>query len=89
VKNGNISPNGTACVKKCLAEGAKPVFISEQAKALFEVLEYPSVRDDVGYRLEVTGVVDEKAQTIAVQSVKRLSEVVTACSEAEKKRGKG
>ena len=29
-------PNGTACVKKCLDEGAPAVFISEQAKAVYE-----------------------------------------------------
>jgi hypothetical protein len=32
VKSGNISPNGTECVKGCLRDGATPVFLSEQAK---------------------------------------------------------
>lgn len=87
--DGTVGPNGTACVKKCLNEGATPVFISEQAKALFEVRDHASVKDDVGYYLEVTGVVDEKAKTISVRSVKRLSEVVSMCAipkKSEKKK---
>jgi hypothetical protein len=88
VANGTIRPNGTACVKKCLADGAPPVFISEQAKALFEVRDHPSVREDVGYHVEVTGVVDEKAGTISIESVKRLSEVVPMCAIPKRTRDK-
>jgi hypothetical protein len=66
-------------VKKCLSEGAPLVFISEQAKAVFEVRDLPSDKDDVGYYLEVTGTVDAKAKTISVQSVKRLSAVTAMC----------
>jgi hypothetical protein len=86
IKSGNISPNGTACVKKCLEDGATPVFISEQARAMFEVKDYPSVSSDVGYRVELTGVVDEQAKTISVRSVKRLSEVVQMCARPAKRR---
>ena len=53
-------PNGTACVKKCLSEGSPAVFISEQAKAVYEVRDYPAAKDDVGFRVEITGDVDEK-----------------------------
>jgi hypothetical protein len=75
----SVRPNGTACVKKCLNGGAAPVFVSEQANALYDVQNHASVADDVGYRVEVTGVVDEKAKTISVRSVKRLSEVTALC----------
>ena len=85
IKSGNITPNGTACVKKCLEEGQTPVFVSEQAKDMFEVKEYPKVIEDVGYRVEVTGVVDEKAKTVAVRSVTRLSEIPQICSLSKKK----
>jgi hypothetical protein len=86
IKSGDISPNGTVCVKKCLNDGATPVFISEQAKAMYEVKDHPSLIDDVGYRVELTGVVDEDAKTISVQSVKRLSEVVQMCGRKKDKR---
>jgi hypothetical protein len=72
-------PNGTACVKKCLDEGAPAVFISEQARAIYEVRGLPSVKDDVGNYLEINGEVDERAKTISVKSVKRLSEVTASC----------
>ena len=85
VKSGNISPNGTECVKRCLRDGATPVFLSEQAKAMFEVKDHAGVLSDVGYRVEVTGVVDEEAKTISVRSVKRLSEVVQTCALPKKK----
>ena len=79
-------PNGTACVKKCLDEGSPAVFISEQAKAVYEVRDYPAAKDDVGFRVEITGEVDEKARTVAVKSVKRLSEVTAMCLVAKKRR---
>lgn len=85
VRSGNISPNGTECVKRCLRDGATPVFLSEQTKAMYEVKDYPSVIPDVGYHLELTGVVDEDAKTIAVRSVKRLSQVVQTCALPKKK----
>ena len=86
VTNGEVKPNNTVCVKKCLEEGAKAVFISEQAKAIFTVADHASVKDDVGYRVEVTGTVDEAAGTISVGSVKRLSEVVNMCAAPPKKK---
>ncbi len=79
-------PNGTACVKKCLDEGSPAVFISEQAKAVYEVRDYASAKDDVGFRVEITGEVDEKAKAVSVKSVKRLSEVTAMCLVPKKRR---
>jgi len=84
VRDDTPRPNGTVCVKKCLDGGATPVFISEQAKAVFDVRNHPTVKDDVGYYLQVTGTVDSKAKTISVQSVKRLSEVTSMCGIRKK-----
>jgi len=72
-------PNGTACVKKCLADGSPAVFISEQAKAVYEVLDYASVANDVGHHVEITGEVNEKSKTVSIKSVKRLAEVPAIC----------
>ena len=79
-------PNGTACVKKCLNEGSPAVFISEQARAVYEVRDYPGAKDDVGFRLEIVGEVDEKAKTVSIRSVKRLSEVTAMCMVSKKRR---
>ena len=79
-------PNGTACVKKCLDEGSPAVFISEQAKAVYEVRDYPAAKDDVGFGVEITGDVDEKTKTVSVKSVKRLSDVTAMCLVPRKRR---
>ena len=79
-------PNGTACVKKCLDEGSPAVFISEQAKAVYAVRDYASAKDDVGFRVEITGEVDDKAMAVSVKSVKRLSEVTAMCLVPKKRR---
>lgn len=85
VARGQIGPNNPDCVKRCLDEGAVPVFISEQAKAMFDVKDYAAVKDDAGYRVEVTGIVDEEAKTITVKSVKRLEAVALTCARPQKK----
>lgn len=74
-----IRPNGTECVKQCLLKGSAAVFLSEQSNAVYKVLDHPGVRDDVGYRVEIAAAVDEKAKTVSIRSVKRLSEVTAMC----------
>ena len=86
VKSGNISPNGVECAKKCLRDGARAVFISEQAKALYVVADRDRAIDDVGYRVEITGALDEKTQTLTVASVKRLEAVSQTCALPSKKK---
>lgn len=84
---GDFQPNNPDCVKRCLDKGITPVFFSEQAKALFDVTNYPSVRADVGYHLELTGTVDDTRKAISVKSVKRLWHVGAMCA-LPKKSGK-
>ena len=85
VKAEEVTPNGTACVKKCLVDGAEAVFVHPASRTLYALTDYPTLRDDVGFHLEVTGVVDEKAKTIAVRSVKRLDEIVNVCTLPKRK----
>ena len=86
LKSEEVTPNGTACVKKCLEEGATPVFVDPKARAIYDVKDHPSVKDDVGYYLELTGVVDAEARTISVTAVKRLGDVVQMCARPAKKK---
>lgn len=79
VAKGIIAPNNPDCVKRCLEEGVPAVFISEQAKTMFEIRDYPSVKADVGYHIELTGTVDKAGKAISVQSVKRLSYAGAIC----------
>lgn len=85
VKAEEVTPNGTACVKKCLDTGATPVFVHPETRTLFELKDYPTFKDDVGYHLELTGVVDAEAKTIAVRKVTRLKEVVNVCALPSKR----
>lgn len=85
MNDADITPNGTVCVKKCLDEGAVPVFVDPKAKAMYDVKDHPSVKDDVGFYLELTGVIDENAKTISVASVKRLGDVIQMCGRKPKK----
>jgi hypothetical protein len=39
--------------------------------------------DDVGYHVELTGIVDEEAKTVSVRSVKRLAYVGAMCGRPE------
>ena len=80
-----VTPNGTTCVKKCLDEGAVAVFVNPRTRSMYRVTDHTSVRDDVGYYLALTGVVDEKAKTISVRSVKRLGDVIQMCGRRPKK----
>jgi hypothetical protein len=72
------------CARMCLEKGAAPVFISEQAKAIFQVKDYSSIIGDLGYHLEIQGAVDEAAKTIAIRNVKRLAYQGAACARPRK-----
>jgi hypothetical protein len=85
LKAEEVTPNGTDCVKKCLAEGAVAVFVNPKTRSMYRVVDHPSVNDDVGYYLELTGIVDEQTKTISVRSVKRMGDVIQMCGRRPKK----
>lgn len=76
---GSYTQTNPDCARRCLENGAAPVFISDQAKAVFAVKDYSAAIGDLGYRLEVRGVVDEAAKTIRVLEVKHLEAQGPAC----------
>jgi hypothetical protein len=81
---GTFTATNPDCAKRCIEKGAAPVFISEQAKAVFTVKDYPAVIDDLGFRVEVIAEVDEAAQTVSIKKVTRLSEAGAACQRPRK-----
>ncbi len=81
---GIFTATNPDCAKKCIEKGGAAVFISEQAKAIFTVKDYPSVVDQLGFHVEVTAIVDEDAKTISVKDVKHLSRVGLACARPKK-----
>lgn len=80
-----VTPNGTACVKKCLDEGATPVFVEPKSRTLYQLKNYTTLKEDVGYYLELTGDLDVESKTISVRSVKRTAEVVNVCALPKKR----
>jgi hypothetical protein len=85
---GVFTATNPECAKKCLQKGTPPVFISEQARAIFRVKDYPSVIADLGYHLEVQAAVDEAAKTISIQKVKRLAYEGASCQRPKKSAAK-
>ncbi len=85
VKAEEVTPNGTTCVKKCLDGKAEAVFVHPDSRTLYALRNYATLREDVGYHLELTGDVDEKTKTITVQSARRLDEIVNVCALPKKK----
>jgi len=77
--SGNFTPTSPECAKKCIKDGTPAVFISETAKAIFIVQDYPDVLDDLGYRIEIQARVNESAKTIQIDKVKRLEPVKLSC----------
>jgi hypothetical protein len=84
VASGIIAATNPDCAKQCIAKGAAPVFISEQAKALFQVKAYPKLVDDLGYHVEVQAKVDTEAKTIEILQVKRLEYQGASCGRPPK-----
>jgi hypothetical protein len=81
---GTFTANNPECAAHCIKEGAPAVFNSQQAKALFQVQGDWKVVDDLGYHVEVQGIVDEGAKTITIQKVTRLSYEGASCSRPKK-----
>jgi hypothetical protein len=85
VAAGSLKAPNQECARTCIEKGAAPVFISEQAKIRYQVKDYRTVLDDLGYHVEVVGRVDETAGTLSVEKVTQLSPDGAACERLKKK----
>ena len=79
-----FSATNPDCARRCIEKGEAAVFISEDAKAIYRVTDYPSVLDQLGYHVEVAATVDEDAKVISVKNVKQLSREGLACARPKK-----
>jgi hypothetical protein len=80
VANGYLRPSNPDCAKECIEKGSEAVFISEQGKELLKVRNYKSVEEDLGYHLEVTGIIDPASKSISIETVKKLAYEGASCS---------
>jgi hypothetical protein len=81
---GLFTATNPECSKRCIDQGAAAVFLSEQAKAIFQVKGYAKLVDDLGFHVEVQGVADEAAHTITIQKVTQLGWDGAACARPKK-----
>jgi hypothetical protein len=81
---GDLRPSNPECARRCIDNGSDPVFISEQGKELLKIRDYDSVRDDLGYHVEVAGQIDPAAKVISIESVKKLDSRGASCSRPKK-----
>ena len=80
VAKGEIRPSNPVCSRQCIEKGDEPVFLSEQGKESLKVRKYGAAVEDLGYHVEVRGIIDREAGTIAIHDVKRLSRNGAACA---------
>jgi hypothetical protein len=83
VASGKITATNPDCAKQCIEKGIAPVFISEQARAIF-IVKDRDVIEDLSYHIEVQAHVDEAAKTIEIQKVTRLGDAGVACARPKK-----
>ena len=76
-----VTASNPECTKKCIEEGAAPLFLSEQAKAVLEISGYDSVLADLGYHVQVEGKVDAAGKVIEIERVKRLEYTGSVCGQ--------
>jgi hypothetical protein len=82
--SGLFTATNPDCAKTCIKAGTPAVFISEQEKAVLKVKGYSGIEDDLGYHLEVQGMVNKAGDEIQVISVKRLEYSGAACARPKK-----
>jgi hypothetical protein len=84
LKREPLGPSNPECSRRCLEDGAAAVFLSEQGRELWKVKGYAAAKNDLGYRIELTGSIDPGSQTFAVRSVKRMEYTGSQCARPRK-----
>ena len=62
--------NGAECVKKCIANGEKPVFVNEKDKAVWSIDNPEAVKDFYGDHVTVKATADASANSVHIESIK-------------------
>ena len=61
--------SGAECVKKCIAGGMKPVFVTEKDKAVWLIDNPEAVKDFYGDHVTVTATADEAAKSVHIDAI--------------------
>jgi hypothetical protein len=65
---------GAACVKKCIGNGAKPVFVDDAKKQVWTIDNPDAVADHYGHHVAVQGTVDAADKSVHISSVTMLKD---------------
>ena len=78
--NGGVySGTNPDCAKQCVAKGAKIVLIVPDQKRLLSIANQGTAKSNIGDYVEVTGVVDQQANSVHIDSLKMLTEGRAKC----------
>jgi hypothetical protein len=69
--NANASEASRDCAKRCLENGAAPVFVSDGDNKVYKLAGKVSAKEHIQHKVQVTG--DVKGDTITVKEIKKAS----------------
>jgi hypothetical protein len=69
--NGSGSAEARECAKRCIKDGAAPVFVSEADKKVYKLAGKADTKDHMDHKVKISG--DVKGDTITVTDIKKAS----------------
>lgn len=69
--NGNGTAEARECAKKCIKDGAAPVFVSEADQKVYKLAGKANAKEHLDHKVQITG--DVKGDTITVTDIKKAS----------------
>lgn len=69
--NGSGSAEARECAKKCIKDGAAPVFVSEADKKVYKLAGKSDATQHMDHKVQISG--DVKGDTITVTEIKKAS----------------
>lgn len=70
--HGKSGPD-IACVKKCIAGGANPVFVDDKSGSVWAIADPDVVKGHYGHHITATGTVDDEKKEINISKVTMLA----------------
>ena len=76
----NTSAQDSSCVTKCIAEGAKPVFVDDDKKQVWAIDNPDAVKAVEGKPVTILATSDASAMTVHVEKVVKVGKVTAPAS---------
>ncbi len=71
--HGKSGPN-PSCVAKCIAKGAKPVFVDDAKNQVWTIDNPDAVKNHYGHHIEATATVDPDTKVVHITKVTMLAD---------------